>query len=286
MNKQVSVIIPFYNAEKFIAETIQSVLEQSYINYELILVNDGSTDDSEKICWSFSDKRINYLKIPNGGVSMARNIGYAKSSGEYVAFLDADDRWLTERLQKTVDKMNDDSSIGLIHTHIAVIDENGKKTGQVFHGKEGWILDDLLKWEECCIPAPSSILVRREVLKNVGLFDKNLSTAADHDFFFRVSSKYKIAMLPEVLGEYRVHENNMHLNIKRMEKDHVYTYRKADKNGFFSNKKFKKHCFGNLYRILSGSYWVNARDIFNAIRCGLISLYYYPSMTAFLKIRK
>ncbi|MEQ9231113.1 MAG: glycosyltransferase family 2 protein, partial [Cyclobacteriaceae bacterium] len=174
MRPKVSIIIPVYNAELFLAETINSVLNQNFKDFELLLVNDGSTDGSGQICQSFEDDRITYLEIENGGVSNARNIGFKKSKGDYLAFLDADDVWLENRLGRTVELLDTDQELGLVHTNMQVIDEKSNKQDIIHAGKSGHILDDLLLWEECCIPAPSSILVRRPVMEHVGLFDLRL----------------------------------------------------------------------------------------------------------------
>lgn len=257
---RVSVIIPVYNGEKYISETVNSVIAQTYTDYELILVNDGSKDTTGQILESFSNDRIKVLHIENSGVSNARNIGYAESAGDYIAFLDADDLWLPERLQETVAYLDEHKEVGLVHTHMAVIDEKSQKTGEVFAGKEGNILEDLLLWNGCCIPAPSSILVRREVMEEIDLFDTNLSTAADQEIFFRIANVYKIGMVNQPLGLYRIHGENMHLNIARMEKEHVYTYKKAAELGLYHSNSFRRKCFSNMYMILAGSYWVNTSN--------------------------
>ncbi|MEP1034896.1 glycosyltransferase [Ekhidna sp.] len=262
---RVSVIIPVYNGENFISETINSVLKQSFKDFEIILVDDGSKDNTKKILESFSDQRLKVLHIENRGVSNARNVGYKESKADFLAFLDADDLWLPERLYETVAYLDAHIEVGLVHTHMAVIDENSKENGDVYAGKEGDILEDLLLWNGCCIPAPSSILMRREVLENIGLFDTNLSTAADQEIFFRIANQYKIGMVSKVLGLYRIHGENMHLNIVRMEKEHIYAYNKAFKLDLYKNRSFKRKCYSNMYMILAGSYWVQGANKKRAI---------------------
>lgn len=261
MKKLVSVVVPAYNAEVYLAETISSVLNQTYQNLEVILVDDGSSDTTAQIALSFSgDTRFHYIFQKNAGVSAARNKGYRESKGEYLAFLDADDLWLPNCLEERVKILDANPAVGLVHTDMVIIDEKGVATGQVLQGKEGRILDELLLWNNTCIPAPSSILVPRSVLEAVGLFDTDLSTAADQEFFFRVAHRYPIARIPKPLGLYRIHGTNMHQNIALMERDHTLAYRKAAQHNFFKSKAFKKRAFSNLYLILAGSWWVSCRN--------------------------
>ncbi len=273
----VSIIIPAYNAKLYIAETINSIISQTYQNWELILVNDGSKDNTAEIIHSFlKDKRIQYHFQENAGVSVARNYGYSFSSGQYVAFLDADDLWLPHRIEKMVDKFQDEVSIGLVHSYMQVIDEHSQLQNGVYKGKEGHILESLLLWEGCNIPAPSSILVKRDVVEKIGGFDKDLSTAADQEFFFRVANLYKVGMCKEVLGLYRVHGNNMHQNVSNMEKDHIRAYQKAKNYGLFKSKRFQRNCFSNLYLILAGSWWVNGNNKLRSINFMIKAILQYP----------
>lgn len=258
----VSVIIPAYNAERYLKEAVSSVLNQTYQNIEVILVNDGSVDKTEEIAQTFKklDDRVRYISVKNGGVAAARNLGINQSKGEYVAFLDADDALMPENIAEKINLYLQKPEVGLVHTDMAIIDEMGKCTGQVLKGKEGFILNELLLWEETCIPAPSSILVPRCVLEEIGGFDIELSTAADQEFFFRLANKYPVARVARPLGLYRVHGENMHQNIALMEKDHILAYKKASAYHLFTSWKQKKKAFSNLYFILAGSWWVACRN--------------------------
>ena len=261
MKPIVSIIIPAYNAEKFIGETIESVSHQSLSEWEMWIIDDGSTDQTVDIVSLYiHDPRIHLISKKNEGVSIARNIGFQHAKGTYVAFLDADDSWLETRLEKMVALFRTNPALGLVHSHMQVIDEHSYPQETIYKGKEGYILDSLLLWEECNIPAPSSILVKREVVDRVGGFSTKLSTAADQEFFFRVAALYEIGMVPEVLGLYRIHGQNMHSNILRMEKDHLRAYQLAEDNKLFKSKAFKDKCYANLYMILGGSWWVNGRN--------------------------
>ncbi len=255
MSPTVSVIIPAYNAEPFLHETMQSIVDQTYSDWELILVNDGSTDDTLRVARSFKDDRIQIIDKPNSGVSDSRNQGASVSSGKYLAFLDADDVWLPEKMRESVDFLNKHESFGMVHGDMQVVNEKTKPLDQVLSGKHGEILEPLLLWDGCNVPSPSSILVRRTVFEEVGKFDPQFSTAADQDFFFRVAKHYPIGRISKVQGYYRVHGNNMHMNIERMESDHIGVYRKASKIGLFETKKLERKAYANLYKILAGSWW-------------------------------
>ena len=256
----VSIVIPTYNSAQFITDTIQSVFVQTFTDWELIVVNDGSTDSTLNLLAGITHEKLKILDIPNGGVSNARNTGYQHSNGSLVAFLDSDDIWLPDNLEKKVNYLKSNPDVGLVHSDTEIIDENGDTNGKVLRGKEGEILDELLLWNETCIPAPSSILVRKEVISEVGGFNTDLSTAADQEFFFRVASKFRIGRIPSITWQYRVHPNNMHKNILRMEHDHIGAYKSAEKLGLFKSNSFRRKCFSNLYLILGASWLGDARN--------------------------
>jgi glycosyltransferase involved in cell wall biosynthesis len=277
IKKLISIIIPAYNAEEYLAETVESVLNQTNSDLELIVVIDGATDNTENIAHTYeSDNRVKVISKINSGVSDTRNVGFSASKGEYIAFLDADDVWLPERLAKMKLAFDENKKIGLVHTDMAIIDEKSIKNGNVLTGKEGDLLDSLLLWDGTNIPGPSSVLVKREVIEKVGGFDTRLSTAADQEFFFRVASKYKIGRIAEPLGLYRVHNQNMHQNIALMEKDHVMAYRIAKEHNLFKSQSFRRKCFAKLYLILAGSWWKEGNNKLRAIQFIIKSVFTSP----------
>ena len=275
----VSVIIPAYNAERYIKDTILSVEKQSYSHWELLVVVDGATDDTEKIARELSkaDHRITCYSKSNSGVSNTRNYGFNLSNGSFIAFLDADDIWLPDNLSQKVEKFQNSPVFGLVHSDAEIINENNQPQGIYKQGKEGNILEDLLLWNGTCIPAPSSILVKRSVIESVGGFDPELSTAADQEFFFRVAQKYQVGRVASVTWQYRVHGQNMHNNIRLMERDEILVYQKAKKNGMFHSKKFRRRCLSNMYLILAGSWWKEGKNKLRSIYFVLKSIRYYPA---------
>jgi glycosyltransferase involved in cell wall biosynthesis len=252
----VSVILPAYNSAEYIAETIESVLNQSFADFELIVIDDGSTDGQadEILPFCERDQRVRYIYQTNKGVSSARNTGFNHSSGKFIAFLDADDIWLPNNLEAKMPKF-DEEDVGLVHSDAGLIDQNSKEiTGKVMTGMEGNLLDIILEWQSMVVPGPSSILVRRKVLHTIGLFDTRLSTSADYDLFIRIAAKYRISRVPIVTWKYRLHDSNMHKNIKLMEQDVLIVYKKASINNLFKTKWFENRCYSIMYMILAASW--------------------------------
>jgi glycosyltransferase involved in cell wall biosynthesis len=157
----VSVVIPAFNSKKYIAETLQSVSNQSYKNFEVVIVDDGSTDGQSEIIQQHcaADARFRAIFQENTGVSTARNNGFNHTKGKYIAFLDADDVWLPDNLQLKIDKL-EAGPYGLVHSNCQVIDHHSNPVaGERMTGNEGMLLREILKWERTQIPGPSSILV-------------------------------------------------------------------------------------------------------------------------------
>lgn len=275
----ISVIIPAYKAAKYIEETVRSVLNQTYSHFELIIVDDGSPDDQyriiERLCKE--DSRIRYVKQENGGVSSARNHGFQLSTGSFIAFLDSDDVWLPDNLNKKLKKFTEDNELGLVHSDLEIIDEDSNLTGETKSGKAGYILDDLLAWNGTCIPTPSSILVKRNVVEKVGGFDLELSNAADQEFFFRVAKHFKIGRVEHITWRYRVHDNNMHSNIVVMERDALLSYKRAEENNLFKSRKFRNLCFSNMYMIMGATWWGDGRSKIRGIKFLIKAIWIRPA---------
>lgn len=277
MTPLVSVIIPNYNYAQYLREAIESVLSQTYPNIEIIVVDDGSTDGSREIIENYGD-RITAIFQKNQGVSAARNNGVVGSNGEFAAFLDADDVWLPEKLEKQVGRFFDNEKIGFVHCSMTLISPDGEIVGEESAGQEGSVADEFLLFERgVVVGAASTGVVRREAFDEVGGFDVRLSTAGDWDFCYRVATKYEIAFVPEPLTLYRVHSSNMHGNISAMEHDMVLGYEKAFSNGANADRR---KCYGNLYRTLAGSYF-RAGKYSSFLRTAMRSLSYQPGNLAY-----
>ncbi len=201
----VSAIIPVYNQERYLASAVDSVLGQSFRDFEVIVVDDGSTDRTPDVIASYGD-RIRAFRKPNGGVATALNLGIRQARGESVAWLSSDDLWEPRKLERQVEALRGNPKAGLVYTDVWVIDADGRvlrrtpppsnETGQQF-------LRALLRR---CFVNGTSVLVRREVFDAVGLFDEKLQIATDYDMWLRIAQAgFEFVHLPEPLARYRVH---------------------------------------------------------------------------------
>ena len=205
---KVSVIIAVYNGEKFLVQSINSILRQTYDNLELILVNDGSTDKSEDVIGAIDDPRIRYFKIKNtGSPSKPRNIGISNAEGEYIALCDQDDTWLPEKLEKQLEifKLHQNDNVGLVAASANVVDSDNKVEGLLRIKKNGYLkpqifFDNLLN--ENFITA-CSVLIRKDVFTNLGRFNEKLVGTDDYEMWLRISEKYGFYGIDEVLCSWR-----------------------------------------------------------------------------------
>ena len=215
MSELVSVIIPTYNCSKYVTEAINSVLEQTYNNYEIIVIDDGSTDDTEGILSLYMDK-IRYVKKGNGGPASARNLGIKESKGEYVAFLDADDLWDSSKLEKQIALFDENLDLGLVHTalsqFIASLENMAPSfTNSVENNND---FKDLF-WHNFI--GTSTVLVRKECFEKLGTFNEGSEyfSVEDYDMWLRIAQEYKIGYVADVLTFYRQHPDGISKNIDR-----------------------------------------------------------------------
>ncbi len=208
----VSIIIPCYNAEKFIANTIHSVLNQSHQDLELLIINDGSTDNTEDAIAAIQDSRIFFSSKKNTGVSDTRNKGLEIAKGDYVLFLDADDLLSPNFLEKHVSYLEANRNFGFSSSKVMMINEEGKLiSSKALNGTSNNILEDVLSYNTEIITSPSNYLFRKSVLENHNIkFDPELTSSADR-FFLIELSKYAYGTLIENDCNlfYRVHEKSM-----------------------------------------------------------------------------
>lgn len=213
----VSVVIPVYNGQRFLAATIDSVLNQSWKDLEVVVVDDGSTDRTPEILASYGDG-IRVHRQANRGVAAARNAGVAASRGRYIAFLDADDVWLREKLTLQMERFVN-ADVGLVYSGVTVVDENLVPLYDSRVPDPEDVVRRTLLVEPEPVPLTMTGVVPRECFEQLGGFDEELSTSADADFVVRLALRYRMAAVHEPLALYRQHAQQMHLNLAAMERD-------------------------------------------------------------------
>lgn len=276
----VTVVIPNYNYAGYVGEAIESALNQTYPNVEVIVVDDGSRDGSRSIIESFGDRTRSIFQ-QNAGVSAARNTGAAAGHGEFLAFLDADDVWMPQKLEKQVAAFRERPEIGLVHVAVEEIDGEGKKVGGRFVGGDGnevW-KDLLLFTGKGVLGGGSGAMIARRVFEEIGGFDERLSTSADWDLYYRISRRFEVGFVSETLLRYRVHSSNMHANIGVMERDMLLAFEKAFAGADAEAHRIKRPAFANLYQNLAGSYY-RAGKMAGFIKYSLRSLTLRPANIA------
>ncbi|MHB8671183.1 MAG: glycosyltransferase family 2 protein [Acidimicrobiales bacterium] len=259
----VSVVIPTHNHAAFLPAALDSVLAQTLPAAEVVVVDDGSTDDTPAALDPYL-REVLLLRQPNRGVSAARNAGIAASSSALVAFLDADDVWLPDKLARQVGWFQADPGLGLVHVGMRRIDAEGEVLSIELNGQDGWVHQEMLLLRRPAIlGGGSGFMVRRDVLDEIGGFDPDLSTSADWDLCYRVARRHRVGFVPEVLLEYRCHGANMHRRVEVMEHDMMAAFAKAFSD-IPTSGGLKRRSYARLHRILGASYLEAHRPVLAA----------------------
>jgi len=249
---KVSTIIPAYNAAKFIDEAIDSVLDQTYQDFELIIVDDGSTDNTKELVQTYVEQypdKVRYIYQKNQGPAAARNTGIKASVGEFIAPLDSDDKWFPKRLEHCVRAIESDDRIGLVHTNTMGISEDGELLGVKKRQKQflsGHIFNDLFI-RKVYISSPS-VLFRRECCNKVGLFDEHKTCigSEDREMWLRIAREYKILHIDKVLAYYRKVASSLSHNSQNMMRGRHYVIEKFCPNG--KNKQLRRMALACIYK--------------------------------------
>ena len=251
-----SVVIPNYNYGRFLKESIESVLHQTVKPVDIIVVDDGSSDNSLDVLAGFENK-IKVIQQENSGVGVARNTGVENSTGDIIAFLDSDDIWRPNKLEKQLEVFMTDNEIGLVSCGMEEFDENGNIIGLYMDADEGWIADKMITFEANVVVSGSAIAIKREVFEEVEGFDKRreLHPSEDWELCYRIACVSKIAFVNELLVNYRNHGGNGHLQVPKTERAMMLAYKKIYKNAPAEKNKFKNVSYGNLHKMLAGSYF-------------------------------
>ncbi len=248
---QISVIIPSYNTEKTIRETIESVLNQTFPDFELIVINDGSTDSTLDIIASITDPRLKVFSYPNSGVSISRNRGFSHSSGEFITFLDADDLWTPDKLEAQLKALQENPKTAVAYSWTAEIDEIGQHLGTgCDFTKSGDVYESLLLVN--FLASGSNPLIRRQALMEVGGFEQSLTPAEDWHMYLRLAARYHFIAVPYPHVLYRKSPSSASCNLSKLEAaclrvlERAYSH--APESIHYLN--LKRLSFGFVYKIL------------------------------------
>jgi glycosyltransferase involved in cell wall biosynthesis len=240
----VSIIMPAYNAEETIKESIQSVINQTYGNWELLVVNDGSSDNTVAIIESYEDARIKLINQKNSGVSSARNNALRQAIGEYVSFLDSDDLWVETKLEVQMQYLQENNLKFVYSKSYSFLNDsdNIKKAFKFvkldFKDREEILIYDF-------IPI-LTVVFHKSILKEVGLFDESLQGTEDWDLWIRVLQKYEAGLIDKYLAKYRIATTGLSKNFPKHFTEEEKVFKKHNKlytpllykyRAWFSNKK-------------------------------------------------
>jgi len=220
----VSIITPSYNCEKYIGKTIETVINQTYQNWEMLIVDDASTDNTEKVVKSYKDSRIKYIKLnENSGAAIARNKGMKDAKGKYIAFIDSDDLWKSDKLEKQI-KFMKENNYNIVCTSYEHINEKGDRLNRIIKCKKKVDYKGVLL---SCPVGNSTVIYNVDAL---GKFEvPNIRKRNDDALWLKMLKKEKyIYGLDEVLMQYRIRENSISRKKIELVKYHWYLYRKIE----------------------------------------------------------
>lgn len=267
----VSIILPTYNREHLIGFAIQSVLNQTYSDFELIIIDDYSQDKTDRVVETFNDVRIQYIKHDhNSGVSVARNTGIEQARGKYIAFLDSDDEWLPEKLEKQLQVFSSESTVAVVYSWLQIQRNSQDKKAQIIRSSKqrGDIYGDLLYTN--FVGTPSTVIVKRECFDSGIRFDPSLRCCEDWDVWLKLAQYYQFEVILEPLVKYREHPDinrgsiNSHAviegHLQFLNKHHFNLHKHYYQLGDFSNSRKAGYLFNIGRRLLCHGNAINSRE--------------------------
>ncbi|CAN5429148.1 hypothetical protein BH10ACI4_BH10ACI4_22280 [soil metagenome] len=281
----VDIIIPAYNAAHYLPFAIESVIAQTFEDWRMVLVDDGSTDDTPSVVAPYRERlgaRLLYIRQPNGGLPAARNAAIRNSSAEFLALLDADDVWLPNRLADSMKSFEGRPELGLSYGYISRIGPDGAVIdtfAKPQRNGEGRIATSIYT-RAVYLPCPT-ITFRRKAVDEVGLFDETMRATEDRDLWLRIAQKYEVALVPHLLAYYRTSPTSMTTDPERMLKAQIQ----------FIEKHYGKEGCGWMARrrALSGIYKQTAEAFAErklsrkALASSLRALLYFPFSVSALR---
>lgn len=268
MQPAVSVIVPTYNRADYLKKSVQSILDQTFNDFEILIINNYSTDNTLEVIKAFNDARIKVINFKNDGIiAKSRNQGIMQSVGKYIAFLDDDDLWCPDKLEFQIKYLDEHPEFDLVYSNALIINEHGNENGLLKDSKDakiGHVFLDLLY--ENFIPV-LTVLMKREIIETNGLFNEDLSmrAAEDYEYWLRAALKFNFGYIDEPLALYRIHSEGASMAINRP----LLTQKTLQSFMFDSEvpEKYYKNIAYNIERLnsdISVHYWgvsdkINAR---------------------------
>ena len=255
----VSIVLPYYNGKRFIKETIDSIVAQTYAEFELLLVDDGSPDKNQSdyvknLIDSYGDERLKYYYKENGGLSDARNYGTDKAKGEFLAFIDQDDLWAPDKLRKQVCVFTKNNDVNFICSDGEVFGETNrsldyqkkiKLNNGFVHQSYTWMIKNNFV-------IASSAIFRKKLISEIGYSNRLFIAAPDYEYFIRFSRKYDFYFIPEPLIKYRMHEHNTVKNIIRLRCEEIIVLSHQDLSSIMRKYFALRHFLISFLRCLWG----------------------------------
>lgn len=245
------MVIPVYNGELTVEKTIRSVLSQTFSDFEVIVINDGSIDSTLDILNKIQDPRVKVFSFPNSGLSASRNRGIELACGKFVSFIDADDLWTLDKLEDQKNALQENPDVAVVYSWTDFVDESGNLLGYgIRQTVNGYVFPDLLMFY--FIGSGSNALIRKHVFDTVGGFDETLTSAEDLDMFLRLAARYQFLAIPKPQILYRLTSSSMSKNVLRQERESLKVLQRAfscEPGVSFSH--LKKYTYANLYIYLA-----------------------------------
>ena len=257
MTNLVSIILPVYNGEQYLKMAVDSVLSQTYTNFELIIINDGSTDTSAEIIESYSDERIKLItQLKNIGYVYRLNEGIRISKGNFIARIDSDDLWNPNKLSTQIKAFNNNDNLFFVATDFNKIDKNGEIFSTEKSSNINNLRNSILKR---CFICHSAVMFKKEIIHTVGTYNEKIKYAEDYDYWIRILAKYKGFILPEVLTDYRITNESVSFKKRRTQ---IYFVIVSKLKGFkLINFKpiYLWYLLGDIYRIIVPNWAVSLK---------------------------
>lgn len=278
---KVSVVIPAFNAAPYLDAAVGSVLAQTFRDVEILVIDDGSTDDTPAVMGRYGSP-VRYVRQVNSGVSVARNRGLELAQGRYVAFLDGDDTWAPRKLERQMPLLDGSHGTKASYTAFIISGDDLRPAGVRRSGRRSHVLEDLLTLGNV-VGTPSSVACDRSLFDEVGGFDPALSQCADWDMWIRLGTVTDFLYIDEPLVTYRQHGSNMSRNPELLERDSLLVLEKGLALPQVPERvrARRRQAFGRNYMVLAGTYFV-AGHLRGFLRCVLRSLALDPRQAAYL----